>query len=72
MASKIKMAVSKIEGQGVDIERVITALRNLKADLQGQGHRVSIRVEGVELETLSGAGNETRTRDILLGKNSVR
>lgn len=64
---RLRIQVAKIEGQGVDIQRVVDGLRNMKAELQSLGRKVSIKVAGEELE----AGNETRTRDILLGKKSV-
>lgn len=67
MAAKVKLSIEKIEGQGIYIQRVVDGLRKLKADLQSLGCKVSVKVEGVELK----AGNETRTRDILLGKKSV-
>lgn len=67
MPTKVRLSVAKIEGQGIDIQRVVDGLRNLKADLQSLGCKVSVKVQGVELE----AGNGTRTRDILLGKKSV-
>ena len=67
--SKITVKVGKIEGQGVNIQRVIEGLKDLKAELEGMGCRVSIEVAGQEIG--EGAGNGTRTRDILLGKKSV-
>lgn len=65
--SKVKLKIDSIEGVGVDIQRVLTGLSNLKSELEELGCKVSIKVEGTELE----AGNGTRTRDILLGKKSV-
>lgn len=38
----------------------------MKSELEALGCKVQIKVEGTEL-----AGNEARTRDLLLGKNSV-
>lgn len=64
------MKVGRIEGQGINIQRVIEGLKDLKAELEGMGCKVSISVAGQELEPPR-AGNGTRTRDILLGKKSV-
>lgn len=67
MSPRVKFSVEKIEGQGVDIQRVVDGLKNLKADLIELGCNVSVKVAGMELE----AGNGTRTRDILLGNFKV-
>jgi len=63
---KLNMEVSKIKGQGIYVQRVIDNLKQMKCELEALGCKVQIKVEGTEL-----AGNGTRTRDILLGKNSV-
>lgn len=67
MNAKVKLSIEKIEGQGIDIQKVIDGLRNMKAELQSLGCKVSVKIAGEEIE----AGNGTRTRDILLGKKSV-
>ena len=69
MAAKVKLRIEKIEGQGINIQRVVDGLRNMKTELEALGCKVNIWVEGQELT--GKAGNGTRTRDILLGKNSV-
>lgn len=64
--NKVKLHIGQIEGQGVDIQKVLSGLSNMKTELEELGCKVSINVQGVEL-----AGNETRTRDILLGKQTL-
>jgi hypothetical protein len=67
MSPSVKFSIEKIEGQGIDIQRVVEGLKNLKAELIELGCNVSVKVAGMELE----AGNGTRTRDILLGNFRV-
>lgn len=70
--SKVKLKIEKIEGQGVDIQRAITGLQNMKTELEALGCKVSINVQGMELEGLKEkAGNGIRTHDILLGKQTL-
>lgn len=64
---RLQIEVTRIRGQGVDIQRAVDGLKGLKADLQSLGCKVSVKIAGEEIE----AGNGTRTRDILLGKKSV-
>lgn len=63
---RLQMEISRIKGQGVYVQRVLDNLKAMQCELEALGCKVQIKVEGTEL-----AGNETRTRDILLGKNSV-
>ncbi len=67
MKRKVSLSLDQISGWGIDIQLVLERLRNMKAELEGLGCKVEISVCGEELK----AGNGTRTRDILLGKNSV-
>lgn len=64
---KVKMEVNRIKGQGIDVQHIIKNLQHLQCELEGHGCKVQIEIEGQILK----AGKETRTPDILLGKNSV-
>ena len=72
MQRKISVSLDQIKGWGVDIQLVLERMRDMKAELEALGCKVDIRVCGEKLRPpAKEAGNETRTRDILLGKNSV-
>ncbi len=64
---KVKMEVNRIKGQGIDVQRIINNLQSLQCELEGLGCKVQIEVEGQILK----AGKETRTPDILLGKQTL-
>ena len=63
---KLTMEINRMTGRGIYIKRVLDNLSTMKCELEALGCKVQIKVEGTEL-----AGNEARTRDLLLGKNSV-
>ena len=64
--ARLQMEISRIRGQGIYVQRALDNLKQMKCELEALGCKVQIHVEGTEL-----AGNEARTRDLLLGKNSV-
>ncbi len=76
MRNKVYANIDHIKGSGVNIQKFIDGLRDLKSDLEAKGCRVDIEICGEPLRPValiagSIAGNGIRTHDILLGKQTL-
>ena len=68
---RLSIEVSKITGQGVNIQRVVDGLRKMKSELEALGCKVMILVEGVELKAdlwEEGAGRKGKPRRKVHGR----